>query len=405
MPTADHAVSVLRLVTEQLEEAVAAPKCHPCGCLQQTVEALGTTDVGRGELGPLLAKARGVFAPKRYDCLGCAICYPAIAANAFAEAYPEAGASLDLCPTEAPDERAGWPPLPGDYTVIRYRGSVAVCTLNSDALAVELARQRPEGLAIIGAMRTENLGIERIIKNVGANPQIRFLILAGEDTQHAIGHLPGQSLESLFRDGLDDRGRIVGARGKRPVLKNVTAEEVAAFVQQVELVSLIGEQDVAALAGHVRRLNEQNPGEYDRPIRPASIERVHVTDAKPLVLDKAGYFVVYPDVRAQRLVVEHYTNQGVLNCVLEGTSPGAIYGEAIDRGLLTRLDHAAYFGRELARAEHSFTSGTRFVQDAAPGEIEHSNGQTSSGAEAACTPAAASTTGGCSPGSTKGACR
>ena len=39
---------------------------------------------------------------------------------------------------------------------------------------------------------------------------------------------------------------------------------------------------------------------------------------------------------------------------------------AIERGLLTRLDHAAYLGRELARAEHALSSGETYAQDAAP---------------------------------------
>ena len=39
---------------------------------------------------------------------------------------------------------------------------------------------------------------------------------------------------------------------------------------------------------------------------------------------------------------------------------------AIERVLLTRLDHAAYLGRELARAEHALSSGEAYVQDAAP---------------------------------------
>ena len=58
---------------------------------------------------------------------------------------------------------------------------------------MSLANRKPEGLAIVGTMHTENLGIERVIKNVLANPHIRFLLLCGEDTQQAVGHLPGQS--------------------------------------------------------------------------------------------------------------------------------------------------------------------------------------------------------------------
>jgi len=39
---------------------------------------------------------------------------------------------------------------------------------------------------------------------------------------------------------------------------------------------------------------------------------------------------------------------------------------AVDRQLLSRLDHAAYLGRELARAEHALSSGQAYVQDGAP---------------------------------------
>ena len=129
MISAEQTRSAFHVISEQLGEAIAAAKCHPCGCLQQTVEALSSTAAGQAPaLARKLSEAREVFKPKRYDCLGCSVCYPAIAANAFAEAYPEAAAALDLCPTEEPQEREGWPPLPGDYFVIRYGAPVAVCT-------------------------------------------------------------------------------------------------------------------------------------------------------------------------------------------------------------------------------------------------------------------------------------
>jgi tetrahydromethanopterin S-methyltransferase subunit A len=329
--------------------------------------ALAATDAGKGELASLLAQARGVFLPKKYDCLGCAVCYPAIAANAFAAAYPEEGAGLELCPTDEPEERRGWPPLPGDYTVIRYGAPVAVCALNSEPLARSLADRKPDGLAIVGTMHTENLGIERVIQNTLANPNIRFLLLCGEDTRRAVGHLPGQSFQSLFANGLGERGRIVGAKGKRPVLKNVSREEVEVFMQQVELVAMIGEDNPDNVSGQVRACADRSPGAYQYAFKDAPVERIQVAEPERLTLDKAGYFVVYPDPHAKHLVMEHYSNQGVLNCVLEGTTAGALYCAAIERQLVTRLDHAAYLGRELARAEGSLRDGTAFVQDAAPG--------------------------------------
>ncbi len=359
----------LEVVTQQLAEAVAAAKCHKCGCLQQTVEALSTTDAGKGSLADQLSKAKAVFQPKKYDCLGCAICWPAIAANAFAEAFPAAGEGLDLCPTEEPEVRKGWPPLPGDHHVVRSRAPVAVCTLNSGGLAARLNELSPEGLSIAGTLHTENLGIERIIKNVIANPHLRFLILCGEDTQQAIGHLPGQTLQSLFQDGVDERQRIIGAKGKRPFLKNVTRDEIDAFLKQIELVPCIGEIDEGVIVKEIGELLKRDPGPVEHSVATKVVETVQASEQKQLKLDKAGYLVVYPDARRNLIVMEHYTNQGVLDCIIEGVTTAALYSTAIGRGFLTVLDHAAYIGAELARAENSLLTGAAYVQDKAAGEI------------------------------------
>ena len=362
-------VRPLAVVREQFEEAIAAPKCHSCGCFQKTVEALGGTAAAK-ELAPVIARARSVFVPKEYDCLGCPVCYPAIAANAFAEDYPDAAEGLDLCPTEEPEQRDGWPPLPGGYRVARYRAPVAVCVLNSEELVNDLASRAPDGMAIVGTMCTENLGIERVIRNVQANPNIRALVLCGEDAQQAVGHLPGQSLASLFASGVDERGRIVGARGKRPVLKNVSRAQIDTFRAQVSLVALIGETDAAAIVREIARAASAIAGPFSGAPEETPMPTVMAHEPQCLVPDPAGYFVIYPDTARNRLFVEHYTNQGVLDCVIEGATSAAIYSEVIARGLLSRLDHAAYLGRELARTERSLATGEPYVQDRAAGELD-----------------------------------
>lgn len=360
----------LRIIREQLAEATAARKCHGCGCLHKTVEAIEGTEGGRSELAPALALARGVFVAKKYDCLGCEVCYPAIAANAFAEAFPAEAEGLDLCPTKALEERKGWPPLPGDYRVIRYRAPVAVCALNSDVLMAVLAERRSEGLAIVGTLHTENLGIERLIRNVLANPHVRILVLCGEDTRQAIGHLPGQALESLFESGLDQGGRIRGARGKRPVLKNVMREHVEVFRRQVRLLAHVGETDAARIAEEVRRQAEAAPGPFEEAPSDIGIVTVEASEPSRLIPDPAGYCVVYPDRVRRRLLLEHYTSAGVLDCVIEGTTASAVYSALVERALVSRLDHAAYLGRELARAERCLETGEAYVQDRAPGDAD-----------------------------------
>ena len=376
--------SALPVIREQLAKAVEAEKCHRCGCLHQTVEALARTDIARAELRDEIADARAVFVDKEYDCLGCRVCFPALAANAFAEAFPEQGESLELCPTEALAARAGWPPLPGDFHIVRYRAPVAVCTLNSEAIAAELASEPPVGLAISGTMHTENLGIERVIRNVLTNPYVRFLILCGEDTEQAIGHLPGQSMESLHANGIGQRGRIAGARGKRPILKNVSVDQVEAFRKQIELVSLIGEKDVARLREAVSACASRDPGPFEGAPVESFVETVWSEEPKRLVPDAAGFVVVYPETRRRILIVEHYTKEGVLDCVVEARTPAAISAELIERRLLTRLDHAAYLGRELARAERCMQTGEPYIQDRAAGDVDGELNTTSCGCTGTC---------------------
>jgi tetrahydromethanopterin S-methyltransferase subunit A len=358
----------LDVVRAQLREAVAARKCHTCGCLHRTVKELAGTEAGKGPLAGVLREAQQVLAPLKYDCLGCTVCFPALAASAFAEAQPQAAEGMAMCPTEAPQARAGWPPLPGDYHMVRYSAPVAVCTLNSDTLGQQLARAAPEGLAIVGSLHTENLGIERIIQNVLANPYIRFLVVCGEDTQQSVGHLPGQSLVSLFTQGLDEKGRIQGAAGKRPFLKNVTPAQVAAFLKQVEVVPLLGETREAVVREHIQATAARAPGLFSGAPEAPPVRHVQARASDILVQDPAGFLVVYVDRAAGSLALEHYTNAGVLDFLITGGTAVAVYSEAIAQGLLSRLDHAAYLGRELARAESALRTGEPYVQDRAPGE-------------------------------------
>ena len=75
---------------------------------------------------------------------------------------------------------------------------------------------------------------------------------------------------------------------------------------------------------------------------------------------------VIPDRQRRLLVAEHYENSGVLRSVVEGGDAVDVVSTLLDEGLVTRLDHAAYLGRELALAERSLREGTPYVQDQAP---------------------------------------
>ncbi len=360
----------LEQITHELCQAMAAKKCRRCGCFQNTVNALQASPAKNEPLESLLNEACSLFEPVRYDCLGCEVCWPAVAQN-LAEEIDPAVAEMGHCATQTPEVREGWPPLPGDYRVRRFQAPVAVCTLNSDHLVAALADANIEGLSIVGTLRTENLGIEHLIRNVLANPGIRFLIVCGEDTRKAIGHLPGQSLVSLMENGIDEKGRIIGAKGKRPLLKNLERHHIELFRQQLTLINKVGETDVGSLTALIAKTARDDPGPFA-----TTADHVHVpaiekaAEPERLVLDPKGYFIVYLDRNRQRLLLEHYSNRGVLNRVFEATSSAPLYSTVIEQGLISRLDHAAYLGRELARAEQALKRGEPYVQDRAPGELE-----------------------------------
>lgn len=359
MKTADSGIPE---AAAQLREAAAASKCWRCGCLRnslKSIEAALPQSSQPPDLRQAMEAARQRLTKVQYDCLGCEVCYPALALNAL-----EIGA--DACPADDLKQRDGWPPLPGSYVALRYHTPVAVCTLTDEVLMRALADDADAAVAIVGTMQTENLGVERLITNVLANPNIRFLIVCGADSRQAIGHLPGQSLVALAQNGLDEHSRIVGARGKRPVVRNISREAVEHFRRTVEVVDLIGATEQSVVADALNDRAARNPG-LAEPFSPERAVRTmagHLPDRmRP---DPAGYFVVYVDRGRGRLALEHYSNDGVLDLVIEGATAAELYTPAIEKGLLSRFDHAAYLGRELARAEHALHNGAPYVQDAAP---------------------------------------
>lgn len=370
METDGTNLTAVESVKAELGSAMVATKCHRCGCYQDAILEFSKSPKLKAYLADLIAEAQALFETKRYDCLGCETCWPAVASNAAAELDP-ALADASCCSTAEPAVRDGWPPLPGDYRILRFHASVAVCTLNSDELLGQLASMHPPELAIVGTLHTENLGIEHLIRNLLPNPNVRFLVVCGEDTRKAVGHLPGQSLLSLMSHGIDDQGRILQANGKRPVLKNISREHIEAFRRRIEVINLLGVTNLEQIAECIAELASRNPGPSDEVLQDtASIPVEAAIEPSRLIPDPAGYFVLYPEPRSMRLVLEHYTNAGVLTRVFEGDSPAALYSTVIEAGLISRLDHAAYLGRELGRAEAALCDRSEYVQDKAAGVSE-----------------------------------
>ncbi len=139
-----------------------------------------------------------------------------------------------------------WPPVRGDYIVGDPAAGLAVVTLASQIFARDGQDPSPRnlcparGAALIGPCVTENLGVEKVVANIISNSNIRFLLICGAESK---GHLPGNTLLALHRNGIDGQGRIVGSKGAIPFIQNLPPEAVRRFQEQVELIDRIGLED------------------------------------------------------------------------------------------------------------------------------------------------------------------
>jgi tetrahydromethanopterin S-methyltransferase subunit A len=96
------------------------------------------------------------------------------------------------------------------------------------------------GAALSGNIQTENVGIEKLICNIVANPNIRYLVIFGPESP---GHQTGDALLRLLENGVDERRRIIGAKALTPYLFNLSMEFIARFRQQVRIIDLLNEGD------------------------------------------------------------------------------------------------------------------------------------------------------------------
>lgn len=159
-----------------------------------------------------------------------------------------------------------YPPEEGRYIRGNDASPVAVAIiLNCEADKVpldltKLVRVGAEsGAALSGTVQTENIGFEKIICNIVANPNIRCLILGGPESE---GHLTGGALKALMQNGTDDKKRIIGTKAPHPFLYNIPTEFVDRFREQITLVDLQFEGDPEVIRKAVWSCYQEEPVEF-----------------------------------------------------------------------------------------------------------------------------------------------
>jgi tetrahydromethanopterin S-methyltransferase subunit A len=118
---------------------------------------------------------------------------------------------------------------------------VSVLTLASD-----YEQFRLKGYAIIGSCYTENLGIEMVITDMLKLPNMRYLIMCGEESLH----LAGDAFRCLHENGALMMGtyrRIIGCKSPLPFIDNIPEWAIDAYVEDIVLVDMAGVIDEAAI--------------------------------------------------------------------------------------------------------------------------------------------------------------
>ena len=159
-----------------------------------------------------------------------------------------------------------YPAEPGRYIRGNDASPVAVAiVLNTDEDKIpadleKLVRAGAEsGAALAGTVQTPNIGFEKMICNLVGNPNIRYLILGGPESD---GHQTGEALKALFANGVDDRKRIVGTAAAHGVLHNIPAEFILRVLQQVTLIDLLCEADPVLIRDAVRACYQEQPVQF-----------------------------------------------------------------------------------------------------------------------------------------------
>jgi len=140
------------------------------------------------------------------------------------------------------DTHPGYPPEEGRYLRGNDRSPVVVVVILNHAEdkvpreIEQLVRVGVEaGAALSGTVQTENIGFEKIICNIIANPNIRWAVLTGPESE---GHLTGEAFKALLTNGVNEKKRIIGTDAPHPLLFNLPMQFIERFCTQVSLIDL-----------------------------------------------------------------------------------------------------------------------------------------------------------------------
>ncbi|MFW5986593.1 MAG: tetrahydromethanopterin S-methyltransferase subunit A [Methanohalophilus sp.] len=238
---------------------------------------------------------------------------------------------------EKREPAAGWPILKGEYDVGDPENCVAVITLGSH---LDGGPMLEAGASITGPCKTENLGLEKVVSHIIANPNIRYLVVTGSEVK---GHITGEAFIMLHKNGVSDN-RIVNASGAIPYVENLTEEAIQRYQEQVECIDLIGTEDMGTITAKIKELAAKDPGAFDADplvieVGAESEEEEEVGGLKPMASEISV-------IRGRILDIEREMARiGEFNKFHAGVHAGKIEGIMIGLTITLSLLGLILFGR------------------------------------------------------------
>jgi len=159
-----------------------------------------------------------------------------------------------------------YPPEEGRYARGNDYSPVAVCViLNTFDFKIPSELEElvmvalDAGASLAGMLQTENIGIEKMVCNLAANPNIRYLVVCGKESP---GHLVGDAVVALAKNGVDEKKRIIGAKAPTPYLYNLPLEVIERFRQQITVLDLVDCMDRKIVSEAVKSCYQENPTDF-----------------------------------------------------------------------------------------------------------------------------------------------
>jgi tetrahydromethanopterin S-methyltransferase subunit A len=280
---------------------------------------------------------------------------------------------MDQAPLQADDVTLGDPSSP-----------VALCTLWTRQ--ERILRGVPRELYAVCGNLYSLWGINLLVRGVLARPGLRYLVVCGIDYAET-----GRALVALAEQGTTPERLIVGTEVR--LEPDLDEAAIARFRQQVTLVDLRGCTRADQVAAAIRALPTLSPDETGvirlAPAGPTGAGEAATKQARSSVppaesghaedptapsgsgrLPKAARFEADPRgnfliaIGGGEIVAVHATTTGgPTEARFAGRDAAAVYRAILAADLVSRLDHAAYLGAELARAEIALRAGLPYRQD------------------------------------------